>query len=221
MRYPVLERFLKAYASAEAPIDFAESLNEFMTEERADMVLALQQELRALLNSGSEDDIAELLQSSGNMKISAEDVQLRGKNLIDMYNAIQAKLPIADKRKLYDIFISYSKVDREKATQLAFDLIHRGYGVWFDQWEILAGQSIVDKVFSGILESEFLVVILSKASCKSKWVQEELATGKLAEIERRKTSVIPVLLEPCDVPAPLKNKAYAISLNLGPMVCVA
>lgn len=209
MRYPVLERFFKAYASVKATMNFAESLNEFVSEERADMVLALQQELRALLSSGSEGDILELLRSSGNIKLEVEDMQPYRKQLTDMYKNIQAKLPSADKSKLYDVFISYSGIDREKATQLAFDLIHRGYRVWFDKWEILAGQSIVNEVFSGILESEFLVVILSKDSCKSKWVQEELATGKLAELERRKTSVIPILLEPCDIPAPLKSKMYA------------
>jgi hypothetical protein len=209
MRYPVLERFFKAYVSVKATMNFIESLNEFMTEERADTVRALQQELKALLSGGAEGDILELLNSSTNMKLEIEDVQLYRKQLIDMYKNIQAKLPSADRGKLYDVFISYSSIDREKATQLAFDLIHRGYRVWFDKWEILAGQSIVDEVFSGILESEFLIVILSKESCKSKWVREELATGKLAEIERRKTTVIPVLLEPCDIPASLKTKMYA------------
>jgi len=209
MRYPVLEKFFKAYVSVKAMTSSAELLNEFVTEEKADVVLALQQELRALLSSGSEGDIVELFRSSGNIKVAVEDMQLYRKKLTEMYKNIQAKFPGADKSKLYDVFISYSSIDREKATQLAFDLIHRGYRVWFDKWEILAGQSIVDEVFSGILESEFLIVILSKDSCKSKWVQEELATGKLAEIERRRTSVIPVLLEPCDIPAPLKSKLYA------------
>jgi hypothetical protein len=209
MRYPVLERFFKAYVSVKATANFMESLNEFMTEEKADMVRALQQELKALFTGGAEGDILELLRSSTNMKLEIEDMQLYRKQLTDMYKNIQAKLPSADKSKLYDVFISYSSIDREKATQLAFDLIHRGYRVWFDKWEILAGQSIVDEVFSGILESEFLIVILSKESCKSKWVQEELATGKLAEIERRRTTVIPVLLELCNIPAPLKSKKYA------------
>jgi hypothetical protein len=209
MRYPVLEKFFKAYVSVKVTTSFAELLNEYITEEKANTVLALQQELRALLSSGSEGDIVELFRSSGNLKVAIEDVQLYRKQLTEMYKSIQAKLPSADRSKLYDVFISYSNIDREKATQLAFDLIHRGYRVWFDKWEILAGQSIVDEVFSGILESEFLIVILSKDSCKSKWVQEELATGKLAEIERRRTSVIPVLLEPCDIPAPLKSKLYA------------
>src|SRR4030042_6882973 len=209
MQYPVLERFFKAYVSARATPDFAEALNELITEEKPQTVLVLQQELRALLSAGSEDDIAKLLRSSANIDVKAEDMQLEKKKLTEMYKRIQAKLPDADRNKLYDIFISYSSNDREKATQLSFFVINRGYRVWFDKWEILAGQSIVDKVFSGMLESEFLVVILSKASCESKWVQEELTTGKLAEIERRRTSVIPVLLEQCDIPASLRNKSYA------------
>lgn len=209
MSYPVLEQFFKTYVSVRGTTNFVGLLDEFVTEEKADVVLALQQELKALLSSGVENDVIELLRSFGNVKAVTEDTELNRRKLIEMYKTIQAKFPDADKSKLYDVFISYSSDDKEKASQLAFDLIHRGYRVWFDKWEILAGQSIVDEVFSGILESEFLVVILTKSSCKSRWVQEELATGKLAEIERRRTSVIPVLLERCEIPAPLKSKHYA------------
>ena len=74
MRYPVLERFFKAYVGVKVTASFAELLNEFITEETANTVLALQQELRALLSSGSEGDIVELFRSSGNLKIAIEDV---------------------------------------------------------------------------------------------------------------------------------------------------
>jgi len=208
MKYPILERFLQTYVGVkDAPL-FAESLNEFITEEKPDTILTLQQELRAFLSRGSDNDIKEILQAA-NMDVACEQLQSYRKTLMDIYKSIQTKLPDADKSKLYDIFISYSSKDKEKATELAFNLIHKGYRVWFDKWEILAGQSIVNEVFSSILESDFLIVLLTKESCKSRWVQEELATGMLTEIERRKTTVIPVLLEQCEVPAPLKSKMYA------------
>ncbi len=209
LKYTVLENFFKSYVSVKRNAGFAELLNEFITEERIESVIALQQEIRALLGAGSEEEIIELFQSSGNTELRRGGQKYYSTKLIELYKDIQAKLDKADKSKLYDIFISYSDVDREKASRLAFDLIHKGYKVWFDKWEILAGHTIVDEVFSGILESEFLVVMLSTASCKSKWVQEELATAKLVEIEKRKVSVIPVILEPCDVPAALINKAHA------------
>ena len=85
----------------------------------------------------------------------------------------------------------------------------KGYAVWLDDWEILVGHNTVEEVFRGIVESEFLAVLLSPESCRSKWVQEELTTARINEIERRKVVVLPVLLKPCDIPGPLWNKRYA------------
>ena len=54
-----------------------------------------------------------------------------------------------------------------------------------------------------------MIVILSKASCQSKWVKEELTLGKLQEIEKQRVKVLPVIIETCEIPTSLKTKYYA------------
>ena len=87
--------------------------------------------------------------------------------------------------KKYHAFVSHSSQDKDAAKRLALDLQGRGYSVWFDEWEILVGHNIVDEVFGAIKQSHFMVVILSEASVRSRWVDEELTAAKTREIEGR------------------------------------
>jgi hypothetical protein len=109
----------------------------------------------------------------------------------------------------YDVFISYNSADRSTAERLAAELRQHGFAVWLDRWEILVGHNIVDEVYRGIRSSEFVIVLLSCNSVDSRWVTEELARGRLREIEEQQIRVLPVRLEPCEIPEPLKTKRYA------------
>lgn len=107
------------------------------------------------------------------------------------------------------IFISYSRPDKKLAKKIAKSLVERGYPVWFDEWEIKVGDSIIDKINKGIIESDFLLLLLSKKSVKSKWVKEELNAAKMREIEKRKVFILPILLEDCKIPPLISGKKYA------------
>ena len=109
--------------------------------------------------------------------------------------------------KKYHAFVSHSSLD--KAERLARDLENRGYTVWFDSWEILVGSNIVDEVYRGITQSQFMVVLLSKASVQSRWVIEEFTSARTSEIEDRQVVILPAVIEDCDIPASLKGKRYA------------
>lgn len=62
---------------------------------------------------------------------------------------------------MYDIFISYSSKDKEKAIELAELLKEKGVSVWLDKWEIKAGDSIYEKIRHGINSSTLIALILS------------------------------------------------------------
>ena len=106
------------------------------------------------------------------------------------------------------VFISYSSTDRKHVEEIAQKLKFRGIEVWYDQWEIVVGDSIVQKINDGISSADYLLVALSSASVKSHWVQEELsaATALLAE---KGSFILPVLLDDCKVPPLLAHRKYA------------
>jgi tetratricopeptide (TPR) repeat protein len=107
------------------------------------------------------------------------------------------------------VFISYSSHDRSFAEKLAKDLSGMGVGVWFDQWEMGVGDSLIEKISEGIENNDFLAIILSPFSIESSWVNKELRTALCREIEQKSVFVLPILYQDCKIPMFLKEKIYA------------
>lgn len=110
-------------------------------------------------------------------------------------------------------FISYSSRDKQFAEKLAVDLRNRNLGVWFADWEIKVGDSLMKKIGGGIRENDFLIVILSPESVRSEWVAKELAEAMQKEIKEKRVVVLPALKEVCDLPPFLSDKRYADFTN--------
>lgn len=103
------------------------------------------------------------------------------------------------------IFISYSHADRDQAEALAHELTAQGQKVWWDRWDIKAGDSLIQKIFEeGIGEATAFLVLLSKSSIDSDWVREELDQATVRRIEGV-TRVIPVLLDDVSFPVSLRT----------------
>lgn len=108
-----------------------------------------------------------------------------------------------------DIFISYSSKDKEFALQIVEAFKRVGYTVWLDDMDILVGEDIVRKVFHGIRECRFFVVILSENSVRSHWVQEEISSARLLELEKGQTVVLPLVIsDNLNLPAALRHKKH-------------
>jgi len=107
------------------------------------------------------------------------------------------------------VFVSHSSQDKEVASELAWNLRLFQFEVWYDEWEIAVGDSIVDKVFDGLKASDTLIIVLSPASVQSRWVKEELNTAVMRRISENDICILPVLIETCEVPTPLKHIRYA------------
>lgn len=71
------------------------------------------------------------------------------------------------------------------------------------------GESIPKKIGEGLLDSEFVIVLLSKHAVESQWVEREWQTKYWEEIEQNRIKVLPALLETCEIPALLKTKKWA------------
>ena len=98
------------------------------------------------------------------------------------------------------IFFSYSRDDSEFVLKLAKDLREAGTQIWLDQLDIAPGNHWDSTIEEALQKSGTLLVVLSKASVESNNVMDEVSFA----IEEDKT-VIPVLLEECDIPFRLRR----------------
>lgn len=107
------------------------------------------------------------------------------------------------------VFLSHSSKDKKTARRLATDIKMSNITVWFDEWEIHVGHSITQKISRGLDDIDFVVVLLSKNSVESGWVQKEWAAKIGEEATSQSVVVLPVLLEECNIPSLLRDKKYA------------
>lgn len=106
-------------------------------------------------------------------------------------------------------FICHSSADKEHARKLAVGLASRGVRVWIDEAEIHVGDSLIEKIESGIFSSRNLVVVMTPRSVSSRWCQEELRMALVRQIKGERIRVLPALFEDCEIPGFLIEKAYA------------
>jgi len=98
-----------------------------------------------------------------------------------------------------DIFISYSKSDRNRARTLAEALEKKGWSVWWDR-KIPPGKSFDQVIEEALNETKCVVVLWSKESVNSNWVKEEASEGL------RRNILVPALID--DVAIPLGFKRF-------------
>jgi molecular chaperone DnaK len=107
------------------------------------------------------------------------------------------------------VFLSYSSKDKTFVEQLARELDRRNIGVWLDKWEIRVGDSLIWKINEGLRSHDFLVIVLSPDAVTSSWVQRELSSALMSELNKKKVIVLPILLRDCEIPPLLSDKKYA------------
>jgi hypothetical protein len=106
-------------------------------------------------------------------------------------------------------FLCHSSSDKEQVRRLAINLASRGVRPWIDEAEIRIGDSLIDKIQTGVTSTTCLVPVLSKAAVNSRWCKEELRMALAMQINSGVKGVLPVLIEDCEIPGFLIEKAYA------------
>jgi len=107
------------------------------------------------------------------------------------------------------IFLSHSSRDKFFVRKLAERLKSVGIRVWLDEAEINIGDSLTEKIGHAITEMDFVGVVLSNNSVNSEWVQRELQIAIQRELATKRVVVLPLLLDPVEIPHFLKEKLYA------------
>jgi hypothetical protein len=122
-----------------------------------------------------------------------------------------------NKTSIGKLFVSHSSVDKPFVRRLAKRLLADGYLVWLDEAELLPGDSLPAKVSEALGSSKVVLVIVSAAAIRSKWLSFELnkATERMIKGECR---VIPIVIEKVKLPAEVQGLLYAdftISFKMG------
>ena len=89
------------------------------------------------------------------------------------------------------VFISHSSKDKPAVESLALALRERGIEPWFDKWEIGPGDDIVASINAGLEEADAGIIVFSRHSRESRWVEAEVSYLTYARIQERKV-LIPV-----------------------------
>ena len=114
------------------------------------------------------------------------------------------------------VFLSHASEDKERfVLQFAEALRQHGVDVWLDKWEILPGDSLVDKLFEeGLKGAVAVIVVISSSSANKPWVKEELNAAIVNRITKQ-TKIIPVVIDDCKVPEALSSTVWERIESLG------
>jgi hypothetical protein len=122
---------------------------------------------------------------------------------------------MTDESSRSKVFISHASEDKDRfVLEFAKRLRENGVDAWVDVWEMLPGDSLVDKVYyEGIKNARAMIVVLSNYSVEKPWVREELNRGFLDRL-RGKCRIIPVVIDDCPIPEPLRSTIWQKIDNL-------
>lgn len=99
---------------------------------------------------------------------------------------------------LFDVFVSYSRADREKVDLFVTGLESAGLRIWMDRSEIPVFSDVDQKIGEGLAQSRLFVAIYSRAYADSVACQKELIAAYLAAQlcqQRPATRIVVVNLE--------------------------
>ena len=95
----------------------------------------------------------------------------------------------------YSCFISYSSKDQPFADRLHADLQNKGVRCWFAPHDLPIGAKTWDAIDEAIRLRDKLLLILSKASIASDWVEDEVNKAYAEERDRKTTMLFPIRID--------------------------
>lgn len=99
------------------------------------------------------------------------------------------------------VFISHNKADKSSARALAELLIKQGINVWFDEWDIGPGESIVGGIEQGITDANVFVLLWSAKANASNWVDIEVKAFLRRRVENEGLKIVPLMIDSTQLPA--------------------
>jgi len=107
------------------------------------------------------------------------------------------------------VFISHRGSDADLARKLAEEVKAAGHSVWLDEWEILTGDSVVERINAGLEDARYVVVCYSDQGVMSPWMSREWMSALARQLEGHGIKLLPVRLSGGSPPAILADIRYA------------
>jgi hypothetical protein len=108
-----------------------------------------------------------------------------------------------------NVFISYRKSDVNEAERLAQEIRNAKHDVWLDEWHIALGDSIVERINTGLEGTTYVVVCYSSSGIMSPWMSREWMSTLARQLNGSGVKILPVLLTGGEPPAILADLKYA------------
>lgn len=156
-----------------------------------DIDLSVVKELNTVEHRGpSTLGIDTIYRSDGNIP----EAFLRGAGVPDTFITCIASLT-GQAIQYYSCFISYSSKDEEFAQRLHADLQSKDVSCWYAPEDLIIGAKIRPTIDETIQVHDKLLLVLSKHSVKSQWVEQEVETALEKERKRGETVLFPIRLD--------------------------
>src|SRR5687767_12911652 len=107
------------------------------------------------------------------------------------------------------VFISYRKADIREAERLADEIRNAGHEVWFDEWKINLGASILGDINQGLEDAAYVIICYSAEGIMSPWMGREWMSALARHLNGVNVRILPVLLTGGHPPPILADMKYA------------
>jgi len=104
--------------------------------------------------------------------------------------------------EFYSCFISYSSKDQKFAERLHADLLAKNLRVWFAPEDLKIGDRFQERIEESIRLYDKVMIILSAASVKSRWVEREILAAREREDREKRTVFFPIRIDDAVIDAP-------------------
>jgi hypothetical protein len=119
---------------------------------------------------------------------------LQGAGLPDQFITYARSL-VSNPIQYYTCFISYSSKDQDFAERLHADLQQRGVRCWYAPEDLSIGEKFWHQIDKSIRLYDKLLVVLSKNSIESEWVEREVMAALEKEHQHKKLVLFPIRLD--------------------------
>ena len=111
-----------------------------------------------------------------------------------LVTALEPRVRI-EERTYYSCFLSYSAADSEFASRLTEDLTVAGVPTWLDSRDLKTGSRFTREIYRALDRQDKLLLVLSRASVKSQWVEVELRHAMNLEKSSGREIIFPIRID--------------------------